>query len=112
MVKCKWVYYICHTIGAITLFMAAQVTTPEVMFLVILINSFAYMPTLGLINTISYYRLQNAGWISLLTSRQSVSGHHRLYHGNVGGEPVWLRIKPHAAGILAQHFPPFWFCLP
>lgn len=27
----------------------------------ILINSFAYMPTLGLINTISYYRLQNAG---------------------------------------------------
>ncbi len=41
--------------------MAAQVTTPEAMFLVILINSFAYMPTLGLINTISYYRLQNAG---------------------------------------------------
>ncbi|MDY8772707.1 hypothetical protein UY868_25460, partial [Escherichia coli] len=35
--------------------------TPEAMFLVILINSFAYMPTLGLINTISYYRLQNAG---------------------------------------------------
>ena len=57
----KWVYAICHTIGAITLFMAAQVTTPEAMFLVILINSFAYMPTLGLINTISYYRLQNAG---------------------------------------------------
>lgn len=53
----KWVYAICHTIGAITLFMAAQVTTPEAMFLVILINSFAYMPTLGLINTISYYRL-------------------------------------------------------
>lgn len=57
----KWVYAICHTIGAITLFMAAQVTTPEAMFRVILINSFAYMPTLGLINTISYYRLQNAG---------------------------------------------------
>lgn len=57
----KWVYAICHTIGAITLFMAAEVTTPEAMFLVILINSFAYMPTLGLINTISYYRLQNAG---------------------------------------------------
>ncbi|MFP1557416.1 hypothetical protein ACLB1T_06290 [Escherichia coli] len=56
----KWVYAICHTIGAITLFMAAQVTTPEAMFLVILINSFAYMPTLGLINTIDY-RLQNAG---------------------------------------------------
>ncbi len=37
----KWVYAICHTIGAITLFMAAEVTTPEAMFLVILINSFA-----------------------------------------------------------------------
>lgn len=24
----KWVYAICHTIGAITLFMAAEVTTP------------------------------------------------------------------------------------
>ncbi|XPE25323.1 hypothetical protein ACNKHM_17825 [Shigella sonnei] len=50
----------CHTIGAITLFMAAEVTTPEVMFRRS-INSFAYTPTLGLINTISYYRLQNAG---------------------------------------------------
>ncbi len=31
------------------------------MFFVILLNSLAYMPTLGLINTISYYRLQSAG---------------------------------------------------
>ncbi len=59
-----------------------------------MINSFAYMPTLGLINTISYYACKMPGWISLLTSRQSVSGAHRLYHGNVGGEPVRLRIKP------------------
>lgn len=94
----KWVYAICHTIGAITLFMAAQVTTPEAMFLVILINSFAYMPTLGLINTISYYRLQNAG-MDIVTDFPPIRicKHHRLYHGNVGGEPVWLRIKPHAA---------------
>ena len=67
----KWVYAICHTIGAITLFMAAEVTTPEAMFLVILINSFAYMPTLGLINTISTIACKMPGWISLLTSRQS-----------------------------------------
>lgn len=46
---------------AITLFMAAEVTTPGAMFFVILLNSLAYMPTLGLINTISYYRLQSAG---------------------------------------------------
>ena len=65
----KWVYAICHTIGAITLFMAAQVTTPEAMFLVILINSFAYMPTPSL--TIA---CKMPGWISLLTSHQSVSG--------------------------------------
>ncbi len=61
--------------------------------LVILINSFAYMPTLGLINTILTIACKMPGWISLLTSRQSVLGHHRLYHGNVGGEPVRLRIS-------------------
>ncbi len=57
----KWVYALCHVVGAITLFMAAEVTTPGAMFFVILLNSLAYMPTLGLINTISYYRLQSAG---------------------------------------------------
>lgn len=57
----KWVYAICHVVGAATLFMAAEVTTPGAMFFVILLNSLAYMPTLGLINTISYYRLQSAG---------------------------------------------------
>ena len=29
----------------------------------------------------------------------------------MGGEPVWLRIAT-CSCILAQHFPPFWFCLP
>lgn len=47
-------------VGAATLFAAAEVTTGA-MFFVILLNSLAYMPTLGLINTISYYRLQSAG---------------------------------------------------
>lgn len=60
-VSAKWVYALCHVVGAITLFMAAEVTTPGAMFFVILLNSLAYMPTLGLINTISYYRLQSAG---------------------------------------------------
>ncbi|ENZ2320970.1 MFS transporter [Salmonella enterica] len=57
----KWVYALCHVVGAITLFMAVEVTTPGAMFFVILLNSLAYMPTLGLIKTISYYRLQSAG---------------------------------------------------
>lgn len=56
----KWLYMLCHLVGAGTLFMAAQVTTPGAMFMVILLNSLAYMPTLGLINTISYYRLKSA----------------------------------------------------
>ena len=58
----KWVYAICHLVGAITLFIAAGVTTPGAMFAVILLNSLAYMPTLGLVNTIAYARLQNAGY--------------------------------------------------
>jgi len=60
-ISAKWVYAFCHLVGAGTLFMAASVTTPTAMFVVILINSLAYMPTLGLVNTISYYRLQQAG---------------------------------------------------
>lgn len=60
-ISAKWVYAFCHLVGAATLFMAANVTTPTEMFMVILINSLAYMPTLGLVNTISYYRLQQAG---------------------------------------------------
>lgn len=60
-ISAKWVYAACHFIGAIMLFIAATVTTPSAMFTVILLNSLVYMPTLGLSNTISYYRLQNAG---------------------------------------------------
>ena len=82
----KWLYMLCHLVGAGTLFMAAQVTTPGAMFMVILLNSLAYMPTLGLINTISYYRLKSADM-----------GHHRLYHGDVGRKLRGLRTEPYAA---------------
>lgn len=57
----KWIYAACHFFGAVTLFIAASVDTPSSMFIVILLNSLVYMPTLGLSNTISYYRIQNAG---------------------------------------------------
>ena len=60
-ISAKWVYALCHLVNAITLFLAAQVTTPGAMFVIILLNSLAYMPTLGLANSISYYRLQSAG---------------------------------------------------
>ena len=38
-ISAKWVYAICHLVGALTLYLAAQVTTPGEMFLVILLNS-------------------------------------------------------------------------
>lgn len=60
-ISAKWIYAFCHLFGAVTLFIAASVTTPSAMFTVILLNSLVYMPTLGLSNTISYYRIQNAG---------------------------------------------------
>jgi len=60
-ISAKWIYAACHFGGAVTLFIAASVTTPSAMFIVILLNSLVYMPTLGLSNTISYYRIQNAG---------------------------------------------------
>lgn len=60
-ISAKWIYAACHFFGAVTLFIAASVDTPSSMFIVILLNSLVYMPTLGLSNTISYYRIQNAG---------------------------------------------------
>ena len=38
-ISAKWVYAICHLVGAATLFAAAEVTTPGAMFFVILLNS-------------------------------------------------------------------------
>ncbi|MCX2622450.1 MFS transporter, partial [Klebsiella pneumoniae] len=38
-----WVYAICHLVGALTLSLAAQGSTPAEMFLVLLLNSLAYM---------------------------------------------------------------------
>ena len=60
-ISAKWVYATCHLVNAVALSLAAQVTTPGAMFAVILASSLAYMPTLGLANSISYYRLQSTG---------------------------------------------------
>ncbi|MFC0273280.1 nucleoside permease [Metabacillus herbersteinensis] len=59
----KWIranrlYTICHFICAGALFYAASVNNPTIMFWVMLINAMAYMPTLALSNTISYYCLE------------------------------------------------------
>lgn len=61
-VKANVLYGILHFLGAITLFTAAQISDPTMMFWVMLFNSIVYMPTLALSNTISYYYLENKGF--------------------------------------------------
>jgi len=61
-VKANVLYGILHFLGAITLFIAAQISDPTMMFWVMLFNSIVYMPTLALSNTISYFSLENKGF--------------------------------------------------
>jgi NHS family xanthosine MFS transporter len=50
-------YMLCHIICAGSLFYAATVADPSVMFWAMLINAMAFMPTIALSNTISYSSL-------------------------------------------------------
>lgn len=59
----KWVradrlYAICHFISAGSLVYAAGVNDSSLMFWVMFVNMMAFMPTLSLSNTISYYSLE------------------------------------------------------
>lgn len=59
----KWLpanrlYLLCHFIGAVTLILAASITNPFIMMLVMLINALAYMPTIAIANSISYFSLE------------------------------------------------------
>lgn len=56
-ISANYLYALCHIICAISLYFAAQVSTVSAMFWVMLINSLAFMPTLSLFNSISYYCL-------------------------------------------------------
>ncbi len=89
-------------VGAITLFIAAGVTTPGAMFAIILLNSLAYMPTLGLVNTISYFRLQSAGH-DIVTDFPPIRiwGTIGFIHGNVGGELLRFRTGAICSSISA-----------
>lgn len=44
----------CHIIGAGLLFWASQVTDPNAMYWIMLLNSMMYMPTISLANSVSY----------------------------------------------------------
>lgn len=50
-------YMICHLICAGSLFYAASATDPTVMFLAMMVNAMAFMPTIALSNSISYSSL-------------------------------------------------------
>ncbi|KFA58632.1 Nucleoside permease NupG [Gilliamella apicola] len=54
-------FMICHLIGAITLFIAASITSPLMMVVVMLIHCLAFMPTIAISNSISYSCLASQG---------------------------------------------------
>ena len=59
----KWmnaerVFALCHSLGAIFLFLAAQITDYQKFFSIMLFNSMVYMPTIALNNTVSYRILE------------------------------------------------------
>ena len=53
---------ISHFLGAICLFWASSINKPHLMFLAMLFNSFAYMPTIALTNSVSYKILVQGGY--------------------------------------------------
>ena len=59
----KWmnaerVFALCHFLGAVCLFFAAQITDYQQFFWIMLFNSMVYMPTIALNNTVSYRILE------------------------------------------------------
>ncbi len=102
-VSCRRRHHACH--GRL------EVTTHGAMFFVILLNSLAYMPTLGPINTTSYYRLRSAGMDIVTDFPLSYLGHHWLYSG-VWGVSFSVSAEPRYGFISARRFLFCWYCLP
>ncbi|AHG19583.1 nucleoside permease [Chania multitudinisentens RB-25] len=61
-IKANYLYGLCHLLGAVALYCAAQVEQPMVMFWVMLFNAMVYMPTIALSNAISYFCLEKHGY--------------------------------------------------
>lgn len=61
-IKANYLYGLCHLLGAVALYYAAQVDQPMVMFWVMLFNAMVYMPTMALSNAISYFCLEKHGF--------------------------------------------------
>ncbi len=54
-------YMLCHLIGAITLCIAALITSPSMMMIVMLIHCLAFMPTIAISNSIAYSCIESKG---------------------------------------------------
>ena len=61
-VNAERVLGICHIVGAILLFWASTATDPKLMYMIMLLNAMAYMPTIALNNTVSYSVLGQRGF--------------------------------------------------
>jgi NHS family xanthosine MFS transporter len=61
-VNAERVLGLCHIIGAVLLFWASTVTSFAPFYIVMLLNSFVFMPTLALNNTVSYIILEKRGF--------------------------------------------------
>ena len=61
-IKANRLFGLCHLLGAVALYYAAQVDQPMVMFWVMLFNAMVYMPTMALSNAISYFCLEKHGF--------------------------------------------------
>jgi NHS family xanthosine MFS transporter len=61
-VNAERVLGICHIAGAILLLIASRLTTYPDLYLVMLLNSFFFMPTIGLNSTVSYIILEKKGY--------------------------------------------------
>lgn len=61
----------CHIAGAVLLFVASQIKDYPTLYIIMLFNSMAYMPTIALANTVSYNALEKKG-ISIVRSFPSI----------------------------------------
>ena len=61
-VNAERVLGICHIIGAVMLLLASRVTDYSSLYFLMLMNSFFFMPTIGLNNTVSYIILEKKGY--------------------------------------------------
>jgi NHS family xanthosine MFS transporter len=60
-VNAERVLGICHIIGAVLLVWASTVTDYDTFYVIMLLNSFMFMPTIALNNTVSYIVLEKKG---------------------------------------------------